>query len=119
MRKRVLIVDDEKDITESLKVGLERQGFEVETYNDPAGALSVYKAGAYDSIILDIRMPGMSGFELFRELRKKDKKTSIIFLTAFEMYREEFRKLFPDMAVQGFLQKPISIALLVAQIKKV
>jgi two-component system, OmpR family, response regulator ChvI len=116
--KRVLIVDDEKDITESLKVGLERQGFEVETYNDPLGALSVYKAGVYDSIILDIRMPGMSGFELFRELRKKDKKTAIIFLTAFEMYREEFRRLFPDMAVQGFLQKPISIALLVAQIKK-
>jgi DNA-binding response OmpR family regulator len=117
LRNRVLIVDDEKDITESLKTGLERHGFEVDTFNDSTRVLPAYQPGGYDAIILDIRMPGMSGFELFRELRKKDATTAIIFLTAFEMYKDEFVKLFPNMSVQGFLQKPISIATLVSQIE--
>lgn len=110
-------MDDEKDITESLKIGLERRGFIVETYNDAAKALTSYERGDYDSVVLDIRMPGMSGFEFFRELRKRDPAVSVIFLTAFEMYKEEFRRLFPDMSVQGFLQKPISISTLVEQIR--
>ena len=58
--KSILIVDDESDITLSLKLGLERYGFRVSTYNDPALALSEFKAGLYDLLIADIRMPGMS-----------------------------------------------------------
>ena len=117
--KRVLIVDDEKDITESLKVGLEHRGYKVDAFNDPVKAVDEFVPGAYSTIILDIRMPGMNGFEVFRELKKRDKDARVIFLTAFEMYKEEFRRLFPDIHAQGFLQKPISISLLVSQIGEI
>lgn len=115
---RVLIVDDEKDITSSLKLGLAHRGFQVDVYNDPVEALANYKPGSYDLIILDIRMPKMNGFEFFREVKKLDKSVKVCFLTAFEVYTDEFRKLFPNMRVEGFLRKPITISELAGQISK-
>ena len=117
LSKRVLIVDDEQDIIDSLRIGLERQGFLVDAFNDPLDALSHFKAGAYDAIILDIRMPGMTGFELFRKLIDIDSDARVCFLTAFEVYKDEFQRLFPDLKVQCFLRKPISISDLTAQIR--
>ncbi|MDG7000864.1 MAG: response regulator [Nitrososphaerota archaeon] len=72
--KRILIVDDETDITTPLRIGLERQGYEVQTCNYPIDAISNFKPGFFDILILDIRMPKMSGFDLYRELRKKEKR---------------------------------------------
>jgi two-component system, OmpR family, response regulator ChvI len=118
LAKRILIVDDEEDITDSFKIGLERQGFLVDAYNDPVKTLSEFVPGAYSVIILDIRMPKMNGFELFRALTRIDKGAKICFLTAFEVYKEEFHKLFPDVDVQCFLRKPISISDLSACIRK-
>ena len=113
---RILIVDDEPDITSSLKIGLERKGFQVEAFNDPRKALGEFKANHYDMIFLDIRMPQMNGFELYRELRAKDQKVPIAFLTAFDVYQNEFKKMFPDMKVDRLLRKPIGIAELVAYV---
>ena len=67
-------------------------------------------AGAYNVIILDIRMPKMNGFELFRALAKMDKGAKFCFLTAFEVYKDEFHTLFPDLDIKCFLRKPISIS---------
>jgi DNA-binding response OmpR family regulator len=117
MPQRVLVVDDEADITYALKVGLEGKGFRVEAYNDPTVALSNFRPGSFDIAILDIRMPKMSGFELYREMTKVDRKTKILFLTAFDVHREEFEKMFPDVKVEVFLKKPITIAKLVSRLK--
>jgi two-component system, OmpR family, response regulator ChvI len=114
---RVLLVDDEPDITSSLKIGLERNGFQVDTFNDPRKALAEFKPDRYDMIILDIRMPQMSGFDLYRELKARDQDVPIAFLTAFDVYQSEFRKVFPDMKVDRLLRKPIGIAELVAYLK--
>ena len=116
MQRRVLIVDDEPDITDALKAGLGRRGFDVETSNDPQEALSKFKAAAYDIAILDIRMPKMNGFELYREMRKVDAKASVCFLTAFDVHKDEFEKMFPDVKVKAFLKKPITIDSLVANL---
>jgi DNA-binding response OmpR family regulator len=118
MAKSILIVDDEKDVADTLRLGLERSGFHVETHNDAFEALSDFKPGTYSLVILDIRMPGMTGFELFRKLKKVDPKVRVCFLTAFEMYKSEFEKLFPDLPIEGFLRKPISISELVSEVKK-
>jgi DNA-binding response OmpR family regulator len=67
---RIFLVDDETDITLLYKTGLEQNGFLVDVFNDPALALSSYKAGEYDLLLLDIKMPKMSGFELYREIQK-------------------------------------------------
>lgn len=113
---RIAIVDDEPDITEALKKGLEQNGFAVETFNDPRLALSNFRPGYYDLVIMDIRMPHLNGFELYRELKKLDSKVKVSFLTAFEIYHEEFKKIFPNIEARPFITKPVSIAALVTQI---
>jgi two-component system, OmpR family, response regulator ChvI len=69
-RNKILFVDDEPDITMSFKATLQNAGFIVHTYQDPLIALSKFKPGYYDIVILDIKMPKMSGFELYVEMRK-------------------------------------------------
>ncbi len=104
-----MIVDDEADITDALKAGLEHRGYEVDTFNDPEKALSSFKPSVYDISILDIRMPRMNGFELYRQMRRLDGQVNVCFLTAFDVHREEFEKMFPDVKVKAFLKKPITI----------
>jgi DNA-binding response OmpR family regulator len=117
MKKNILVVDDEPDITTSIKNGLTRNGFEVTTYNDPVSALERYNAGSYDLLLLDIRMPKMNGFELYREIKKKDNGTTkVCFFTAFEVYYDEFKKIFPNVEVKCFIRKPVTINELVSHI---
>jgi two-component system, OmpR family, response regulator ChvI len=92
---RVMIVDDEQDITTIFKIGLENNQFIVTTFNDPVEALSRFKPGLYDFMILDIRMAGMNGFQLYHKIRHIDDKVKVCFLTAFEEFRGEFNRPFP------------------------
>ena len=89
---KILAVDDEPDLTKLCSLALEYHGFKVDTFNDPQEALSNYQPGYYDLVILDIKMPKMDGFELYDEIKKKDHKAKVCFLTASELYYEEFRK---------------------------
>lgn len=108
-KRRILIVDDEPDMTFLFKMALESGGlFTVSTFNDPLLALSNFKAGLYDLIILDIKMPKMDGLDLYQEIKKIDSKVKICFLTASEMYYEEFRKeAYYSLDKDMFLRKPI------------
>jgi DNA-binding response OmpR family regulator len=89
---KILIVDDEPDLTQVSTLALEYHGFKVDSFNDPQEALSRYVPGFYDLIILDVKMPKMSGFELYHEIKKIDNNANVCFLTASELYYEEFRK---------------------------
>ena len=146
-RRRILIVDDEEDVTFFLKEALEDYGgFEVVTFNDPLLALSSFnndnnKPSAYDLILLDIKMPKMDGFQLYQELQKKidatttappgessissgdqgknGKKTKICFMTAFEIYFDALKELFPDSyPTMCFIKKPSSAEDLITRIRK-
>jgi CheY-like chemotaxis protein len=144
-RGRILVVDDEEDVTFFLKEALEEfGGFEVVTFNDPLLALSSFnnddknnKPSAYDLILLDIKMPKMDGFELYQELqkrigaadnssgtssgdrRKNGKRTKICFMTAFEVYFEALKELFPDSYPSiCFIKKPSSAQDLIKRISK-
>ena len=114
--KRILVVDDERDISSSIKRGLERNGFQVDAYTDPEKVLSEFKPGIYDLLLVDIRMPKLNGFELYREIKKKNDTAKICFFTAFEVYYEEFKKVFPTLDVKCFIRKPITINDLVVHI---
>jgi CheY-like chemotaxis protein len=114
-----MVVDDEEDFTMVLKTVLEEEAYVVDTFNDPALALSGFEAGKYDLVITDIRMPTMNGFDLYRELKKVDRDVRICFLTAFEVYESDFQKLFPKVKVEGFLRKPGSISYLTSKIKEI
>jgi DNA-binding response OmpR family regulator len=113
---KVLIVEDEPDVLHTLERGLVRNGFDVEAFSDPLQALAKFKPNTYDILLFDIRMPKMSGFELYRETRKSGDKSMVFFITAFEVYYEEFKKIFPDLEVKHFIKKPIPIKHLVATI---
>lgn len=107
---RVMIVDDEQDITAIFKIGLEQHEFIVKTYNDPQLALAEFRIGAYDLLVLDIRMPGMNGFELYKKIRNMDDKVKVCFLTAFDEYMTRFKEDFPFLdEVKCYLKKPITI----------
>lgn len=107
---RVMIVDDEQDITTIFRIGLESNQFIVTTFNDPLEALSKFKPGLYDLLILDIRMPGMNGFELYHKIRDIDDKVKVCFLTAFEEARGEFKSSFPFLEeIKCYLKKPIAV----------
>jgi DNA-binding response OmpR family regulator len=69
--KKILIVDDEPDVTLALGKGLEQGGYDVQVLNDPLVALSNFKPDIYDLLLLDIKMHNMTGFELYRKLRDR------------------------------------------------
>ena len=104
---RILIVDDEPDITLSFKMILENNDFKVDTYNDPVVATGNFKAGSYDLVILDIRMPKMDGFQLYEELKKIDDKVKVVFITAFDINYEGLRKMYPELRIDSFVRKPV------------
>jgi two-component system catabolic regulation response regulator CreB/two-component system response regulator ChvI len=113
-----MLVDDEPDTTLTLKEGLEGIGFAlVDAFNDPLLALSAFKPGIYDLLLLDIKMNKMGGFELFREIQKKDKNVNACFITAYEIYYESLKHEFPGLNVGCFITKPIDIDSLVKRIK--
>jgi DNA-binding response OmpR family regulator len=107
---RILVVDDEQDIMEIIKLGLKAQGFVADGSQDPAKVLERYRPGSYDLLLIDIRMPGMNGFELYKAIRKLDPRVKVCFITAFEIYFDEFRKVFPKLNVSCFIRKPVTIA---------
>ncbi|MDW0149825.1 MAG: response regulator [Nitrososphaeraceae archaeon] len=109
--KKILVVDTEVDITYALENGLENYGFSIDSFNDSMLALNSYKSNFYDLVILDIKMPKMDGFELYNKIKEKDPKVKICFLTASELFYEEFRKtrdiLVDKLGEEYFIQKPI------------
>jgi DNA-binding response OmpR family regulator len=107
-QKKIMTVDDEADLTMLCSLALEYHGFKVDTFNDPQEALSNYKPDYYDLVILDIKMPKMDGFQLYDEIKKKDPKAKVCFLTASELYYEEFRKReYNAIDKNLFIRKPI------------
>ena len=116
---RILVVDDEPDLTQVSTLALEYHGYKVDSFNDPQEALSKFKPGLYDLIILDIKMPKMDGFELYHEIKKKDNNAKVCFLTASELYYEEFRnKEYRALDRNLFIRKPIDNEDLVKEINK-
>ena len=116
---RILVVDDEPDLTQVSTLALEYHGYKVDSFNDPQEALSKFKPGSYDLIIIDIKMPKMDGFELYHEIKKKDNNAKVCFLTASELYYEEFRKKeYSALDRNLFIQKPIGNEDLIKEINK-
>ena len=116
--KRILIVDDEPDIANLYKLSLECDGFVVDAFNDPLLVLSNYRAGIYDLLLIDIKMPQMNGFELYQKLRNMGDNPKVCFITAFEELNKQFRELFPNLKEKPcFLRKPIELDYLSSVIK--
>ena len=96
-RRRILIVDDELDITFTFKMILEENGFnkQVDTYNEPLLALQNFKPGVYGLLIIDIAMPVMNGFRLYQLIKHLDNKPKVLFATAYQINYKVLRGYFP------------------------
>jgi DNA-binding response OmpR family regulator len=123
MTKKILLIDDEPDVTYTIKNILEEHGFEVDIYTDSILALDNYKSNFYDLVILDIKMPKMDGFELYTKIREKDDRVKICFLTAIATFNEEYRKirikLSNTITEDYFIQKPIKTENLVKKLNSI
>ena len=119
VKKRILIVDDEKDIGRTLQLILEKYGFDVDCFTDPALALEKFEPNLYHLIILDIRMEEINGFELYEKLIAEDSEIKILFITALnsvEPYNTTNSKVYPSRGVRHFMKKPVSSEELLAQV---
>lgn len=115
--KRILVVDDDEDTLFTLKRGLAESGYSVDTEFDPKEVVSNFRAGKYDLVVLDFRMPGINGFELFQKIRKVDSNVKVCFLTAWQ---HELDANLKSLIVNGHLiiRKPITISELQRKIQQ-
>ena len=116
----ILLVDNEPDSISVLSMGLVDGGFKVDAFNDPISALSNFKPNFYALSILDINMPKLNGYELCKELRKKDEKLKVCFLTGSEIYAEHLREPPPRLLgnIKCFIPKPVDIDTLVKKVRE-
>lgn len=115
MGKRVLVVDDESNIVDILRFNLQREGYEVLAAYDGADGLRQAQTEAPDLILLDVMLPGMDGFHVCEELRKTDKLTPIIMLTAREEERDRVMGL--ELGADDYVVKPFSLRELLARVR--
>lgn len=113
-KKRILIVEDEKDISEILAYNIQRQGYEVDTAYDGETGLNKALSGEFDLILLDVMLPKMDGFEICKRVREK-LQTPIIILTAREEENDKIMGL--DLGADDYMTKPFSIGELASRIK--
>ena len=117
-KRRILLIDDEPDIAYLVKVGLERNGFEVDGYTDPILAVQNFKCGLYQLLVLDIKMPKMDGIQLLERIKKEDEKIRVCFFTASEEFASNYKSLFEHSNKFLFASKPISISKMTKEIEQ-
>ena len=107
--KRILMVDDETDVNYTFETVLKENGFVVDSFDNAVLALNNFKADLYDLVLLDIKMPEMDGFKLYEEMNKIDNKFKVCFLTASEMFYEQYRPAHSIIKGEDYpiIQKPI------------
>ncbi len=105
--KRILVIDDESDICITLANVLEGDGFVVHTFDDPLLALEDFREDLYDLLILEIKMKKMSGFELYKEIKKIDNKVQVCFLTSSQFNCGSCIDEPSDLKKNQFIQIPI------------
>lgn len=114
---KILLVDDEIDLTDSLKEVLSKENFSVDVANDPYDGLEFLKISKYDLIILDIMMPKLNGYEFLKKIREEKNDTSVIFLSAKSELNDKLQGL--ELGADDYLPKPFSSKELVARIRAI
>ena len=119
---RILLVDNEPDIALAFKIGLEDNGFVVDTFNDPQIASTNFKDGLYDLLLLDIKMPKMTGIEFYQRMKKIDKKVKVCFISAYDVDYNALREQLPTLEIdclilENIMRKPIEVNELIERIE--
>jgi DNA-binding NtrC family response regulator len=107
----ILIVDDELDIVEPIKLWLQKSGLNVQGFTDPLLALEYFNnnCNSIRLVLSDIRMPQMNGYELAKRMKNLRTGVKIILMTSFEINHEEMARVLPDIKIESLISKPISL----------
>jgi two-component system, OmpR family, response regulator len=111
----ILVVEDEEKIARVLELELEYEGYQVTKVIDGLEALEAYRTSSWDLILLDVMLPGLSGIELLRRIRKNDLHTPVILLTAKSSVEDKVSGL--DLGANDYITKPFQIEELLARIR--
>lgn len=117
MSKKALVVEDDNNIAELLRLYLEKDGFEVSRASDGGEGLEIYRSFKPDVILLDIMLPVMDGWSVLREIRRKDSRVSIIMLTAKGDTPDKVSGL--ELGADDYITKPFEVKELLARIHAV
>ncbi|MEU0885943.1 response regulator transcription factor [Lentzea sp. NPDC005914] len=115
VKPRVLVVDDEVGVRRALERGLAAEGMEVVTAADGPTALRVALTGAFDVVLLDIMLPGLSGYRVLQRMRADGVRTPVLMVSAKDGEVDQADGL--DLGADGYLVKPFSFVVLVAQVR--
>jgi DNA-binding NtrC family response regulator len=107
----ILVVDDESDIVKVVVKGLQKNGFNATGFTDPSSGLRHLRQHSkeYCAVLSDIRMPGLSGFQMAREIKNINPELKIVLMSAFEIKAADFEKVMPSTSVDDFIEKPATI----------
>ncbi|MFN6962466.1 MAG: response regulator transcription factor [Pyrinomonadaceae bacterium] len=111
---RILIVEDEEHIADGLRFNIEAEGYEVEIAPTGEAALELTADGAFDSIVLDVMLPGISGFDVARELRRREDYTPILMLTARGRPEDVLNGF--EAGADDYLPKPFDLSIFLARL---
>ena len=112
---RVLVVDDEVRLAETLRRGLSARGFVVEVAHDGINGLELAATGDFDVLVLDIMLPGKHGYQIVRELRERQIWTPVLMLSAKDGEYDQADAF--DLGADDYLTKPFSFVILIARLR--
>lgn len=106
-----MVVDDEPDIVNPIKIWLQRKGFEVQGFTDPLLALEYFEnnSSRVDIVLSDIRMPQMNGYELVKRIKNLRSEVRTILMSAFEINQADMARVLPNIKIDSLISKPISL----------
>jgi DNA-binding response OmpR family regulator len=107
VRPRILIVDDEANHARGVALGLELEGFDVETASDSEQALVLFALRSFDLAVVDLMMPRTNGMQLARLLRERHPRTRVVLTSAYHL--SEPQLLHADCGAVGFVPKPLEV----------
>lgn len=107
--KRVMLVDEDPDVCYLLSMILKLNDFDVVPFTDPELALAGFGKDRYDLLLLDVKMPEMGGFELYKKIKKIDKRARVCFITNYRLEcLRAFKESFPELGPDSLVDKPAS-----------
>ena len=113
--RRILIVEDEKKIADTLKKGLQEQGFEVEVAYDGSIGWKMFETGGFDLVVLDINLPGINGYELCKRMRANNAQVPVVMLTALSSLNDKIEGY--DAGADDYIIKPFEFRELLMKIR--
>jgi DNA-binding response OmpR family regulator len=112
---RVLVIEDDRKVASFIQTGLEQEGHAVDVLNDGGGAAEQARAIDYDAVVLDLMLPGRSGFQVLREIRTKKPALAVLILTAKDSLEDRVAGL--DAGADDYMVKPFALAELSARLR--